>query len=79
MLRVGLRAEAQVPLARIVAVRSCRPDELAGAKDVLRAFPKPAEPTVLVELDARWTRAGSTAGRCACRASRSPPTSANAS
>lgn len=50
-LRVGLRARASVPVARIAAVRTGREAADARGAGVLLAYPKPAEATVLLELD----------------------------
>ena len=49
-LRVGLRASADVRVADIVTVRSGRLGDLPRAGDLLCAYPKPAEPNVLLEL-----------------------------
>ncbi len=49
-LRVGLRACADVPLADIVVARAGRLGGLPHGRGLLRAYPKPAEATVLLEL-----------------------------
>ena len=49
-LRVGLRASADVPLEDIACVRCGRLGELPRNRGLLRAYPRRAEPTVLIEL-----------------------------
>jgi hypothetical protein len=51
-LRVGLRASAEVQLSDIVAVRACTWSSRPAGPGLLNAFPKPAEPTLLLELAA---------------------------
>jgi hypothetical protein len=49
-LRVGVRARAVVPLAAISEVRAGKPGDLPRDRALLKAYAKPTEPTVLLEL-----------------------------